>query len=100
MGVERENVKKEHRYKSDEAEKMITKGIPKADIPQDSYLHYQLDLAIRILVKQAADERRRHMHHQITSLDEVHHLQHAIKNHYYFDYNTVEIILIGTSIFL
>ena len=31
---------------------------------------------------------------------DIHHLEHATVAHYYFDYNTVEIILIGTSIFL
>jgi hypothetical protein len=98
--VERENVKKEHRYKTEEAEKMVAKGIPRADIPHDSYLHYQLDLAIRILIKQRAEERRRKRGIQVTTLDDIHHLEHDSVAHYYFDYNTVEIILVGTSIFL
>jgi len=98
--VERENVKKEHRYKTEEAEKMVAKGIPRADIPHDSYLHYQLDLAIRILIKQRAEERRRKRGIQVKTLDDIQHIEHASTAHYYFDYNTVEIILIGTSIFL
>ena len=98
--VERENVKKEHRYKTEEAEKMVAKGIPRADIPHDSYLHYQLDLAIRILIKQRAEERKRKRGIQVRTLDDIQHLEHATVAHYYFDYNTVEIILIGTSIFL
>jgi len=98
--VERENVKKEHKYKTEEAEKMVAKGIPRADIPSDSYLHYQLDLAIRILVKERAEERRRKRGIQVTTLDDIHHLVKESESHYYFDYNTVEIILIGTSIFL
>ena len=41
-------MKKEHKYKTEEAEKMVAKGIPR-QIFLVTYLHYQLDLAIRIL---------------------------------------------------
>jgi len=100
--VERENVKESHRLKVLEAQNFIDAELPHDSIPKDSYMHYQLDPAIRRLLKLQQENTRRLGHTNVRNLSMAKniHLTHKSAVTYYFDYNTVEIILIGCSIFL
>lgn len=102
--VERENVKENHRLKVDEAQQFIDADMPRDTIPKDSLMHFQLDPSIKRLVQKRIEANRRLGHHGIRNLSQaknihVANLKKSIVT-YYFDYNTVEIVLIGCNIFL
>jgi hypothetical protein len=66
--------------------------------------HFQLDPSIKRLVQKRIEANRRLGHHGIRNLSQaknihVANLKKSIVT-YYFDYNTVEIVLIGCNIFL
>ena len=100
--VEREKVKEAHRLKVEEAQAFIDADVHHEDIPKESLLHFQLDPAIRRLVGKRVEKTRRLGHKHIRNLSHAKniHLARSPTVQYYFDYNTVEIVLIGSSIFL
>jgi hypothetical protein len=100
--VERENVKESHRLKVEEAQNFIDAEMPHEEIPKDSLMHYQLDPAIRRLLQTQEENKRRLGHQNVRNLSMAKNIHMSEKSAvtYYFDYNTVEIILIGCSIFL
>jgi hypothetical protein len=66
--------------------------------------HFQLDPSIKRLVQKRIEAKRRLGHHGVRNLSQaknihVANLKKSIVT-YYFDYNTVEIVLIGCNIFL
>merc|ERR1712195_268364 len=100
--VERERVKESHKNKVEEAQDFIDADVILEQIPKDSLLHHQLDPAIRRLLSKRKEKGRRKSHFNLRSLSmaKMIHIQNRPVVQYYFDYNTVEIILIGSSIFL
>lgn len=101
--VERENVKESHRLKVVEAQNFIDADMPQDEIPKDSLLHYQIDAPIKRLTQAREEVRkklgRRHVRN-LSAAKNIHLLSEKSAVQYYFDYNTVEIVLIGCNIFL
>lgn len=98
--VERASVREHHRLKAREAELLMEeRGF--SDIPADIKLHYEMSKAIATLQRNL-NERKRNNRRVITRLSDAKLMtkQETVASDYYFDYNTVEQVLIMSSIFL
>ena len=103
--MERQLVLLSHREKSAEAEDLMKRGKSQDRIPTDAMLHYQLQDGI---MKLQEEIRERQVNKKrgggLASLDlakgESDRATPTGKKHYYFDYNTLDRVLISCAIFL
>jgi len=99
--VEREAVKEAHRLKAHEAELLLEEN-SMADIDRDMLLHHEMQKAIQQLQDNIARRRRQKGGKIVRTLSEA--MRKGKKDtrnsDYYFDYNTVEQVLIACAIFI
>jgi len=103
--MERQLVLLKHREKSAEAEDLMKRGKSSDRIPKDAMLHFQLQDGIMKLQDEIRErEANRKRGGGLVSLEMANRDGDkefsAVKKHYYFDYNTLDRVLISCAIFL
>jgi len=98
--IEKDSVKEEHRLKAHEAELQLHEN-NMDDIDKDLFMHLQMNRAITQLQENLEKKRNKQRNKVVRSLSMAAARQKttATKD-YYFDYNTVEQVLIACAIFL
>merc|ERR1712072_1054891 len=101
--VEREDVKANHRHKTHQAE-LVMDETGMTEMPKDLRIHYEMDKALKLLQSDIDRRKRKISAKVVTSLASAAEKLNNKPNHtiadYYFDYNTVEQVLLMCSIFL
>ena len=99
--VERDSVKEDHRLKAHEAELQLHESSME-EIDRDLFMHLQMNRAITQLQENLERKRNKKRNVVVRSLSVA--AQRQSKRNetkdYYFDYNTVEQVLIASAIFL
>merc|ERR1712072_1140151 len=101
--VEREDVKANHRHKTHQAE-LVMDETGMTEMPKDLRIHYEMDKALKLLQSDIDRRKRKISAKVVTSLASAAEKLNNKPNHtiadYYFDYNTVEQVLLMCAIFL
>jgi hypothetical protein len=99
--VEKESVKENHRLKAHEAELKLNEASSEK-ISADLFMHFQMNRAIVSLLENLERKKNKKRNVVVRSLSIAANRQRSksIAKDFYFDYNTVEQVLISCSIFL
>jgi hypothetical protein len=99
--VEREAVKESHRLKAHEAELMMVE-LDHGKVDSDLLMHHEMQKAIMQLMDDIERKKQKKAGRMVRTLSQAakREQENSRVSDYYFDYNTVEQVLIACSIFL